>query len=178
MIYELLQRSLVLSTPVIVSGVLHMVLVRFDLLAGLKIPLHSTLFGANKTWRGVVVMPPLTWLGMMLAKWIDQQSSTFLIPEQFVLLSLCLGLAYVAAELPNSWIKRKLKIPPGLPSPKFPILFAIGDQADSVIGCTIVYALFSIGGPSDWGFLLLLGTLLHLALNLILFVLGLRKNAL
>jgi CDP-diacylglycerol--serine O-phosphatidyltransferase len=178
MIYELLQKCLILSTPVIVSGVLHMVVVRLNLLSVLKIPLHSSLFGANKTWRGVVVMPPLTFLGMMLAKWIDQESSTDLIPDQYVLLSLCLGLAYVAAELPNSWIKRKLKIPPGLPSPKFPLLFAIGDQADSVIGCTIVYALYSIGKPGDWVFLVIFGTLLHLALNLALFGLGLRKNAL
>lgn len=178
MISNILLKGLILSTPLIVGGVLHMVVVRFNLLHWLRVPVHAPLFGVNKTWRGFLVMPVFTLAGMWLAKWIDQQSSSPILPEQYISLSLWLGIAYVLAELPNSWVKRRLKIPPGLPSQKYPVLFAVGDQADSVIGCTLVYALFGIGSPLEWGFLIVLGTLLHLGLNLMLFFLGLRENAL
>src|SRR5688572_16056119 len=94
---------LILSIPLIVAGGLHMAVVTLNLLPGLKIPIHRGWFGANKTWRGVLVMPLAAALGVKIA--------SALWPSEFggwssLSLGFLLGLAYVLFELPNSFIKR------------------------------------------------------------------------
>jgi len=169
----------VLTLPLIVGGILHMVVVKTDALSYLKIPLHQSWFGANKTWRGIIVMPLLTMLGVALAKLLEQVwQLSFLENYHWFTLGLILGIGYVIPELPNSYIKRRMGITPGQMSEHSPWLFSIIDQADSVIGCVVVYALLGIGEWSIWLFLIFFGTGVHLLLNLILWSLRLRKNPL
>src|SRR5690606_27440044 len=95
-----------------------------------------------------------------------------------IFLGLALGLAYVAFELPNSYMKRRLGIAPGKLPERNRFVFALVDQSDSAIGCMLVYALF-VAPP--WPVLLLLaflGPAVHLAANLGLYSLGLRKEPL
>ena len=100
-----LTRALILSVPLVIAGGLHMAVVTLDLLPALKIPIHQGWFGRNKTWRGLILMPVAAALGVMLA------ASVW--PAQFggwnpVVLGVLLGLAYALAELPNSFVKRRL----------------------------------------------------------------------
>jgi CDP-diacylglycerol--serine O-phosphatidyltransferase len=177
-----LLKSLILFVPLILSGVLHMVVVRANLLSFLKKPVHQGWFGENKTWRGVLVMPLLTIVGVTLALKIEQSSSpdyaVGFARESVVWVGLALGLAYILSELPNSFIKRRMGVEPGkLPNDKR-LWFALGDQGDSAIGCVFVYWLFfGIEWPVALTFLIL-GTGLHLFFNVALYWVGLRKNPL
>jgi len=171
--------AITLILPLLVGGVLHMLVVRFDVAPMLKIPLHEKSMGANKTWRGILVMPPLTVLGVWLARLLDQHWQLGILANASVWgLGLALGLGYVVPELPNSWMKRKLGIKPGESSARYPWLFGFIDQTDSAFGCLFVYALFGIGHGTLWIVLFFFGAAVHLLVNLILWSLGLRKQPL
>ncbi len=117
-----------------------------DWLPSLKVPINEALFGKNKTWRGVVVMPLVTIPGALLLGMlggVQPGSLSSSLPDvSLTLLGLCLGLGYVILELPNSYLKRKLGIPPGGAPDQGAFWFIAMDQLDSAIGFAIVYALF------------------------------------
>lgn len=130
-------------TPVVFAGVIHMFVVAHNRLGFLAIPIHKRLFGANKTWRGVVIMPLATTLGFAILYWFNlnwNDGDIFPFNRYSVVsLGLCIGFAYILAELPNSWVKRRLGAAPGaLPESNRTLFFAV-DQMDSVFGCFVVY---------------------------------------
>lgn len=171
--------ALLLTFPLIFAGVLHMVVVKLDALSYLKIPLHETWFGLNKTWRGILVMLAASIVGVRVAQQGGVYWETDLLQfHSSWWLGLALGLGYVLPELPNSYMKRRLGVKPGELSQRSPWLFALIDQADSVIGCVLVYALCGVGNPVLWFTLIGLGTGIHLLLNFLLWAVGVRKNPL
>jgi hypothetical protein len=92
------------------------------------------------------------------------------------LFALALGLGYVIPELPNSYIKRRLNIKPGERSEKNAFLFAFMDQADSAVGCIIVYWIVLSPPLSVMVWMVLLGPIVHAVVNVTLFSIGLRKQ--
>lgn len=157
-----------------------MFVVSRNLLSATAIPINSKAFGHNKTWRGIVVMLALTVPGVYLAMWVEpffgSQLKSSLSGVSCMMLGLGLGLGYVIPELPNSYVKRRLNIQPGERSNKHALLFSFMDQADSAFGCTLVYCLI-LSPPIDvlvW--MIVLGPLIHIVANLVLFSLGLRKQ--
>ena len=173
---------LLLILPLFVSASLHMVIVKLDLLSFAKIPLSQRLFGRNKTWRGFLVMPPLTVLGVEVAFMITAQFFSdwlWLWPEDFllrVLLGVLLGLSYLIFELPNSWFKRRRGIPEGARSETNAWLYVIIDQGDSAVGCALCYAIFWPVTAPYVGGLILVGPVVHLVGNYLLFLLKLRRE--
>ncbi len=168
-----LARALILSLPVVISGGLHMAVVTLDLLPALKIPIHQGWFGGNKTWRGLIVMPATAALGTVLAVRVW--------PAQFggwnpVVLGVLLGLAYALAELPNSFVKRRLGIEPGKRPPHNAAWFALADQADSAIGCALVYGWALRLTPGTILLLLAFGPAVHLMVNYTLYLMRLRRE--
>jgi CDP-diacylglycerol--serine O-phosphatidyltransferase len=150
-----------------------MAVVTLDLLAGLKIPIHRRWFGANKTWRGVFVMPVAAASGVWLASmvWPAEFGGW-----NFLILGFALGLAYVLAELPNSFIKRRMGIEPGRRPARHASWFALADQADSAIGCALVYA-WALGLPAATVLILVaVGPAVHLIVNYSLYLMRLRKE--
>ena len=173
------QKAFILTLPLMVGGILHMLVVRFDVLPFSKVPLHLRAFGANKTWRGILLMPPLTILGVLLAQQLDSVWQTALLSDyNWVGLGMALGLAYVICELPNSFLKRRLGVKPGETSDRYPWLFSFLDQTDSAFGCIFVYALWGIGDGTLWFVLFFFGAVVHVAVNLILWACGLRRQPL
>jgi hypothetical protein len=168
-----LKQALILSVPLIISGGTHMALVKLDLLTPLKIPIHRRWFGANKTWRGVLVMPLAAALGVRLALmfWPDEFGGW----NSFVL-GLLLGLAYVLAELPNSFIKRRIGIEPGKRPLRNAAWFALADQADSAIGCALVYGWALRLAAATVLILIAIGPAIHLIVNYSLYLMHLRKE--
>lgn len=138
--------GLLASIPVIVGGILHMLVVRFDLLSFLKIPISQKLFGSNKTIRGFVVMPFSCMIGFsILVAIVGESASGFTInfSQYSIWISgLLIGLAYVLAELPNSYIKRRLGVAPGAVPQSNARLFILVDQLDSGILCLLCYWFF------------------------------------
>ncbi len=169
----------ILSVPLIVAGIVHMVAVKLDILSYLKKPIHQRLFGLNKTWRGFVVMPLATLPGVYLAKILEERFlvdfAIFSVNSAFIS-ALLLGFAYCLAELPNSWMKRRLGIKEGQTSDQWKWFFVIIDQADSAIGCALVYMFYFHISLKVVVATIILGTVIHLLMNQILYYLKLRKN--
>ncbi len=158
-----------------------MLAVKWDVLSYLKKPLHQRLFWANKTWRGFIIMPLATWPGVYIAKQLefllDVYAPVFNLQSIFTF-SFMLGMAYCLAELPNSFIKRRLGVKEGQTSQHYKAFFIIFDQADSVMGCLGAYALMiPLDALTFWG-TLLAGTLIHLFFNYSLYLVKVRKNPL
>jgi len=172
-------RVFLLSVPLIVGGILHMIVVKADILSYLKKPIHQRWFGQNKTWRGFVVMPLATWPGVILAQYLErvfELNTPLLIFHSSLILAFVLGTGYCLAELPNSFIKRKLGIKEGQTSDRYKWFFVVLDQADSAIGCMLAYKLVI---PISWKIVLLtiiFGTIIHLLINVSLYKVGIRKN--
>ena len=154
--------------------VLHAPVLRYDLLKPLKRPIDGGRgwFGANKTWRGALVMftGPVLATGVFWG-WMPDG----LQDESWVLVGALIGFGTVAGELPNSYLKRRLGIAPGerrmTPGG---VALIVYDQADFVPGIAI--ALLPIWTmPIDT---LLLGfvavALVHLVVNVIGYRIGAR----
>ena len=176
----LLVTGLFFTIPLIVSGILHMIVVRTGALGALKRPIAEATFGPNKTWRGFVVMPLATVAGVALAKLVEPLFGDVLLARLSTSatwpLGVVLGLAYVAAELPNSYMKRRLGIAPGMVPEKNRTFFVLLDQADSAIGCALAYLLMLRIPLALAALLCVLGPGVHLLVNLLLFAVGLRKR--
>jgi CDP-diacylglycerol--serine O-phosphatidyltransferase len=171
-------RIFLLTLPLIFGGILHMVAVKWDILSYLKKPLHQRLFGSNKTWRGFLIMPLATWPGVYFSSQLEilfETSTPVFQNHSLVIVSLLLGLAYCLAELPNSFIKRRLGVKEGQTSERFKLFFIILDQADSVIGCLVAYAIIlDMDKLTFWG-TLLAGTFIHLFFNYSLYLMKLDR---
>lgn len=172
------------TIPMVVAGVIHMAAVKIDLLGRLNRPIHTPMFGRNKTWRGIWLMPLAGVVGVGVGLWVEPAFEPYLqarlsdfSPGLRVLLGLCLGLAYVLFELPNSWLKRKMGIPPGkLPTRNRGLFFAL-DHLDSTTGCVLVYfAFFNTAMPPSLLLTLGVGPLIHIGVNLVLYALRLRRE--
>ena len=177
----LLASVALLTLPLIVSGSIHMWIVRQNYFAALARPIHKPSFGANKTWRGFAVMMLATVLGVLLARLVALGlPAAAARPFEAVSplpLGLLLGLGYALAELPNSYLKRRLGIPPGAQSTRHRAWFTFLDQADSAIGCAVVYAALLDYPARVLVLAILLGPAVHLVANVTLYAAGLRKEA-
>lgn len=169
-----------LASPVIIAGVLHMILAKLNVLSVLKVPIDrgrewrgKRIFGDNKTWRGVVLMIALTMIAYEIQTW-SYGASDFVRGIAYYDYSevnsyyagFMLGLGYILAELPNSFIKRRLNIKAGKGDDGFKgKIFLVVDQGDSVLGCLL--AMYAYWSPSLYVFFLMLvtGTGIHLLVN-------------
>jgi CDP-diacylglycerol--serine O-phosphatidyltransferase len=136
--------ALYLQIPVVIGGVLHMVVVSRNHLPQLARPVWRRAFGANKTWRGFLVVPALTAAGTLpllpLEWWLGERSP--FAGYSLVFAGAVAGLGYMLGELPNSLVKRRLGIAAGeLPEQGKVITIAV-DQLDSAIGVALAYLLW------------------------------------
>lgn len=192
-----LPQLLFLIAILVCAGAANMAFVKAPLLGGLSRPMDGgvvlrdgkRLFGDNKTWKGFFGMIALTAIclaaaGSLAASIPEIQRlslipfSEFRPPFSVWFFGAFWGLAYVLAELPNSFIKRRIDIPPGKNASGLKgFLFLVLDQADSVIACVLVLPLFgSITWP-DAIVLVILGSFAHYLANLGLYVVHLKKQA-
>jgi CDP-diglyceride synthetase len=179
------------------AGATNMVFVKAPILNSLSRPMDNgvlfrdgkRLFGDNKTWKGFFGMILLTSIWLAIAGWLsgkypDSESlslisfETLRSPFNVWFFGAIWGLAYVLAELPNSFVKRRVDIPPGKNvTGTQGFLFLVLDQADSVIACVIVLPLFSSITWPDAIALVVLGSLAHYLGNLGLFAVRLKAQA-
>ncbi len=157
--------------PLIISGSLHMIIIKNNAFSYLAHPISEGLFGANKTWRGVILMPLLN--GILL--WLLNLIFNLEVDSPFFI-GAVLGFAYILFELPNSFIKRRLGIKPGEDSKTHKYLFRVIDRLDSSIGVAIAYYLIT---PYDLKIalaVLILGVLIHYIISLALVKLSIKKS--
>lgn len=182
--------------PTIIAGILNMCWCKTDLCNWLSRPMDRNrilkdgkrMFGENKTWKGFFGMIILSAIctviwGALCGKsgylvrhnYLYQNYDNTLIYN--IVIGLSLGIAYALAELPNSFMKRRIEISPGksLDGPKG-IWFIFFDQADSVFGCVLVLCFVFRMTIPFYLFYVLLGALTHLLVNAFLYFAKLRKN--
>ncbi|MBC8145714.1 MAG: hypothetical protein H7X80_09010, partial [bacterium] len=83
-----------LILPLIISNIIHMVVIKKGWLPSLAVPISTPLFGANKTWRGFIVLPILNGFMTAMLSLGDPFASS-------LLLGAALGFVYMLFELPN-----------------------------------------------------------------------------
>ncbi len=182
--------------PLIGAGISNMILVKLPIFSNWQIPMDGgyhlkdgkRLFGANKTWKGFAGMIVLTAFWMFGCEWLVKSFDwaaelsmipyhSFQFPTNGLLFGAIWGLAYVLAELPNSYIKRRIDIAPGTNAIGLKgWIFTIVDQADSVIGCLLVVPLFYAISLVDALVVLVLATAIHLIINVLLYLLELKSQ--
>lgn len=178
--------------PVAGGGILHMMIVRAKLLEFLVIPIDggrslggARIFGDHKTWRGIVVILAATTACAGLHAWVETQQPNWvsynLVDYQTIAwwqAGLWWGIAYALSELPNSFLKRRAGIAPGEGGAAGPrsLFLSLMDQADSAIGCSLV-AWLALGVAFDAAlWMMILGTAVHLLINMLLGLAGLRER--
>ncbi len=184
---------LITMTPVIMAGVMNMLFCKTRLYKRLSFPIDGEiilwdkkrLFGENKTWGG--------FLGMIVSNAISQLLWGFVCllfpglcyiyafypntPLVNLIAGALIGFSYVLFELPNSFIKRRLDIPCGktVKGVKGGIFFVI-DQIDSLFGVGLVFALLYPMPLWQYFLYILMGAIIHIGVNLILYKTGIRRN--
>ena len=170
-ILEFIGYILFLLAPAILGGVLNMVFMKTHVLKSWRIPIDAgktlkdgmRIFGDNKTWKGFFGMIVFT----AFSAWIFW-NNTF---QYSYFYGAWLGFAYVLFELPNSFIKRRLKIESGKNGGIVQTFF---DQADSAIGYTLFLAVVY---PLTWyeiACMIVIATVTHYVFNVLLFFAKLR----
>lgn len=160
--------------PGIIGNMAHMIIVKKDLFSMLARPVSTDWFGKNKTFRGFVFLP----LSIGTICFIE---SIFIGPFSSSILSdfgigAGLGLAYMLAELPNSFIKRRLGIAPGETGKNTGIFQLIIDKSDSLLGACIFYFFAMKTSIHDIIFLFIVSFLLHISISSLLVIFKLKKS--
>ena len=178
----------------ILAGVVNSIFCKLNIFKSLKKPLDfnkkikgKRIFGDNKTWKGLLGYIFFNIIFMVLVGIIYkalniEHLNFFYINHKNtlaynILVGALLGLFYALFELPNSFMKRRLDIKPGktIKGPK-KYFFIFLDQADSVFGVALVVWMFYPIGIKVYLLYILVGAVTHLVINMLLYLLHLRKN--
>jgi len=170
MVLELLFKSIYFFIPTYFA---NMAPALFKWIPFLDKPIHKKLFGAHKTWRGIIVAAIVGTLIFWLQKYLYRvgfQRWALIDYSDFSLwLGFCLGLGAIFGDLVKSYYKRKDKILSGAPWIPF-------DQLDFVIG-GIIGSFFLYVPNAEVVLILLVGSFcLHIAVTKIAYWLGIRKE--
>ena len=175
--------------PVLGAWLVHVPILRWDLLPALRRPIDGgrtwrgrRLLGDNKTWRGALAMGGgVLGLTVVLSLWRGywsrlppalQHSSPWLV-------GALLGLGTVAAELPNSFVKRQLDIAPGRRQ-RSPLgaLISLYDQGDFVLGIWVALLPLWAMSASQALVAFVLVAVVHVAVSWVAWRLGARTTPL
>lgn len=134
-----------LALGLFIAGAIEAFLWKTSVFELLNQPIQTKLFGANKKWRGLVSLPLAMVLSVYILHFIELltpfPAANLILFSDFNLLEfgLLVGFIFNLSELPNSFIKRRLAIPPGDESSK---LFYFVDHMDSTYGVLLLWYLY------------------------------------
>lgn len=145
------------------------------------------IFGNNKTWCGFFAMIVFCTISQVIVGalydyfGISYLSDFYNIYANTVLYNLVIGFIigflYVLFELPNSFLKRQFDIESGMTERSVKgFFFFICDQIDSLIA--VMFVIYSVSGISVYKYFgyVFLGGITHLALNVVMSFLHLRRS--
>jgi hypothetical protein len=166
--------------PLVVTGLIHhFVIIRKKYLEFLAIPVDrnisyngSPLFGSKKTWRGILIVISLNSLISYLLGSLFMYNSRFDLPMWII--GGITGIGYSIAELPTSFIKRRMNIAPSGQAAGFiGYLLYILDQSDSVLGSVIALNISVRGiAPIQNLIIAVVGISIHIFLDILLHKFG------
>jgi len=185
--YDPFHCALFLIPAFVLAGVLHSFWLHNRLSQFLAIPIDGgrmfrgrPILGENKTLRGFVMIPAAALAFAALATIISLPQGAppatlwQLTPVGYAALGAWAGFGFMAAELPNSFVKRQLGILPGqAPASRLTktICFTI-DHIDSIVGMLAAVTLAVHTPWMTWLWVLILGPAIHLLFSWWLFRLG------
>lgn len=158
--------------PMIFSNVIHMVLVKKNVLPTLLIPISKLLFGTNKTWRGVVIVSGLN----AFFFWLVNLFNPLFTDTKALLFGAILGFLYILFELPNSFLKRRLGIGSGQAATKNAWLFMLLDKSDSALGVALGSKFLFNFSWLEMLQLFFVGIFVHIFFSWLLVVIGIKKR--
>jgi hypothetical protein len=140
------------------------------------------LLGANKTVRGFVVMVPAAAAAFaLLALGIPPREAGLwpLTTAQYAALGAWAGFGFMAGELPNSLVKRRLGIEPGESAAGRLAAAAqfAADRLDSGLGMLAAVGLAVPVPGATWAVVLLVGPAIHWSFSVVMFRLGIKPRA-
>lgn len=160
--------------PLVVGNVLHMIIVKRNWFKSVAFPISRKIFGDTKTYRGVIVLPMLTGIFALLSSACFGPFTISVAYDAFV--GFGLGFAYILAELPNSFIKRRLGIATGAQSKKYKYVQYFTDKADSLIGVLTFYFLATNFSFYTILILFCIGLVIHVGISQLLVVIKIKKK--
>ena len=134
-----------LAIGLFIAGVIEAFLWKTSAFQLLNVPIQSQWFGANKKWRGLISLPLAMLASVYLLHFVEDliphlaQDAILFSDFNLVEFGLLVGFVFNLSELPNSFVKRRLDIPPGDESSK---LFYVVDHIDSTYGVLILWYLY------------------------------------
>ena len=181
--------------PVAVGGILNMIFTKTKFYNKHKYPIdhnktlkdNKRIFGDNKTYIGFISMIIFCIISQVFCGLIcnlfdiNQHHDLFKVQNNTILLNLWFGaltgFVYMLFELPNSFIKRRINISPGKTNKGFVgFIFLLIDQIDSLVGVMFLLILFADISILKYVGYVALGAITHVTINLVLFLLKVRKN--
>ena len=191
---EALARAVFLVLAMSLAGILHVLWLRAPLSQRFAWPVDCgltfrgrRLFGANKRLSGFMVLPPAAAASFALLGSLYKTMPTSitdglwpLSTVQYAGLGMVCGLAFMLAELPNSFFKRQLDIAPGQAPPQRPLRWVVMlvDRMDSVVGVLLVASALVPLSVATWMLVLAFGSVMHAVFSIVLHVLGIKARAL
>jgi CDP-archaeol synthase len=179
-----------LILPVTLAGLAHVAVLKADVLRRLAMPLDvgthwrgRPLLGSNKTWRGVLTMTALTAAFTHLQSLVEgrMRHGVFRVCHGYRtspwVAGSSMGLSYCMAELPNSFVKRRLGIAPGARSTGASSLQYLTDQADSVFGCLIALRLLYPLQCEEMALSFVLGAAVHIGVDRLTYMIGVKRRS-
>lgn len=180
-----------LLAPLLGGGVFHGLCMKYDWLAFLKRPIDrgcriggKPLFGANKTYRGAVAVGIGAAIILGLQASLLHGAPSVRRIELFDygavngwMLGFLVGFVAMLAELPNSFLKRRLDVAPGQSGRGLggAILYVL-DQIDLLLGAWLVLACV-VDIRASWVVLsIVLGLIVHQLLTSVTYALGMRRS--
>jgi len=143
------------------------------------------IFGEHKMLRGFVVMVPASsaafFLLFLAVRSAFPDFASRLWPEvswRYAAAGAWAGFGFMAGELPNSFVKRRLNILPG-PTAAHPaarcLCFA-ADRLDSILGMLAALSVVVSVPALTWLYVVVLGAGIHWTFSAALFVLGVKER--
>lgn len=163
MIFDLIN-AIYMGLSIFCAGLIEKYFV-YDIVSSeiLNTPINIAYFGKNKKWRGIVCFPLVHAIVVGIIQLIEhicvRGNMIFYYGKcNWITYGIVIGLTFNLAELPNSYIKRRIGIAPG---DSTNITYII-DHMDSTYLCIAMqYFLFNLPG-SLCVILLILGPFLHM----------------
>ena len=166
--------------PVLGMPVAHAPVLRFDLLPWLRRPISRRLFGANKTWRGALVMGGGTMAATVALYRVPEYRRA--LPSELeqaspALVGALLGSAVWVGELPNSFVKRRLGIAPGKQRRgALGVAISIVDQADWVPTAWLLLRPLYPLSAATLARVFAIVAAIHVPVNLVGYAIGARSS--
>lgn len=182
-------------SPLICGGIANMLFTKTRWYRQCKAPIDGgkrwkdgeRIFGDNKTWIGFVSMIVVCTAFQIFCGWICKQYSLNEMNDLYrsqpntvgvnALFGATVGFVYMLCELPNSFLKRRLRIEPGKTGRgAVGILFFVIDQIDSLVGVMLVLLLVAQISVVKYVAYVLVGAVTHIGINLLLYISKVRKH--